>query len=538
MRPTTPTILFENMTKAGRESYAKSLLLRQQQAKQPPRAELWQADPTLYAKPIQPRPHGGEEPSAAGAGGASLRSAVAGPRPAPLQASAVSTSFMVAETGDAAQVSRGGTALSYGTADSTTLREHRHEAGGRTFVTATLEQGPEPEPQSTLPVPVLWQLRQQPGEEDPRAEGLGALNASGAADSAAALGRELRSINASRLQRVMGRLGETPARATLRKTREARRHAEAVLAEAKQREELSANKRILRGHTHDPGAETRPAPKAGRRAAQASVHPPRAPWGGQAASLRKREWDGEDAVLPSGPAAPSGFPVPLQYLELVRMNSTGSVPELGATSGSDVLEPGAEGVGAGFKLSKPAARFAGGGFAKTKPERQHGQEDYVELLRVAEVLEALNAVEGAVLQEHATDELMSYEQYLQTVMGGLTGAPPPEGSALEGDASDAGLAAEVAAAVAAGEESLAQASAAQEGSAEQAVEPAAEPVDSAPQEEEQEIQLRQPKVEVTAKADPPLEPAGPAGPELTEVVGNELTGYLTGSTSLQQPAQT
>ena len=112
------------------------------------------------------------------------------------------------------------------------------------------------------------------------------------------------------------------------------------------------------------------------------------------------------------------------------------------------------------------------------------------------------------------------------------------GSALEGDASDAGLAAEVAAAVAAGEESLAQASAAQEGSAEQAVEPAAEPVDSAPQEEEQEIQLRQPKVEVTAKADPLPEPAGPAGPELTEVVGNELTGYLTGSTSLQQPAQT
>ena len=201
-----------------------------------------------------------------------------------------------------------------------------------------------------------------------------------------------------------------------------------------------------------------------------------------------------------------------------------------------MLEAGAEGVGAGFKLSKPAARFAGGGFAKTKPERQHGQEDYVELLRVAEVLEALNAVEGAVLQEHATDELMSYEQYLQTVMGGLTGAPPPEGSALEGDASDAGLAAEVAAAVAAGEESLAQASAAQaEGSAEQAVEPAAEPVDSAPQEEEAIQTLMQPTVEVTAKADALPEPAGP---QLTEVVGNELTGYLTGSTSLQQPAQT
>ena len=35
VRPTTPTILFENMTKGGRESYAKSLLIRQKEAKAP-----------------------------------------------------------------------------------------------------------------------------------------------------------------------------------------------------------------------------------------------------------------------------------------------------------------------------------------------------------------------------------------------------------------------------------------------------------------------------------------------------------------------
>jgi hypothetical protein len=38
-------------------------------------------------------------------------------------------------------------------------------------------------------------------------------------------------------------------------------------------------------------------------------------------------------------------------------------------------------------------------------------------MRVAEVLDALNAVEGAVLQEHSSAELLTYEEYLHTVMG-------------------------------------------------------------------------------------------------------------------------
>ena len=502
MRPTTPTILFENMTKSGRETYAKSLLLRQKESRAPPPSELWQEDPTLYAKPIQPRPHGetstATRASSAAAGpNGSLPSTVPGPRPAPLQASAVSTSFMVAETGDERQVSRGGTALSYGTAEPSMLREHRHDAGGRTFVTAALEPAPEPAPPASLPIPVLWQLHAQPDEEDPMADndplaaGLGALSASRAADSAAAMGRELRSINATRLQRVMGAVGETPARAALRKTREARRHAQDVLAQVREREQIAADTRILKGHTRDPGAETRPLPKAGRRAAESggapgAMHPSREPWGGSTAALRKKEWDGEDSVLPSGPKAPAGFPVPLQYLELVRMGSSGSVADLGATSTS-TSSLGMAGMGdtagstgtAGFRLAKPALRYAGGGFAKAKPEREHSQEDYVELLRVAEVLDALNAVEGAVLQEHANDELMSYEQYLHTVMGaGDTAGGNAAGATghadgiddfqqsgrgggggsfdqLGAEASEQELAAEVAAAVQAGQDSLA-----------------------------------------------------------------------------------
>lgn len=472
VRPTTPTILFENMTKNGRESYAKSLLQRQRESQQPPRAQLWQEDATLYAKPIQPRPHG---ETSVGPANSSLPSTVPGPRPAPLQASVVSSaSFMVAETGDERQVSRGGTALSYGTAEPSMLREHRHDAGGRTFVTAALEPAPESAPPASLPIPVLWQLAAQPDEEDPLAAGVGALSASRAADSAAAMGRELRSVNASRLQRVMGAVGETPARAALRKTREARRHTEEVITQMRERDQIAQDKRVLKAHTRDPGADTRPVPKAGRRAGSSGdathgLHPPREPWGGQTATLRKREWDGEDAVLPSGPKAPAGFPVPLQYLELVRVGS--SATDLGATSTSSGLGVG-EGIGetagstatsGGFRLAKPGLRYAGGGFAKSKPERQHSQEDYVELLRVAEVLDALNAVEGAVLQEHADDELMSYEQYLNTVLGGATTANGDSmhrqtGSAadqLGQETSERELAAEVAAAVQAGQESLA-----------------------------------------------------------------------------------
>ena len=66
--------------------------------------------------------------------------------------------------------------------------------------------------------------------------------------------------------------------------------------------------------------------------------------------------------------------------------------------GAGVTDEGGTSGPAGFRLAKPGLRYAGGGFAKAKPEREHSQEDYVELLRVAEVLEALNAVEGAVLQ--------------------------------------------------------------------------------------------------------------------------------------------
>ena len=315
MRPTTPTILFENMTKGGRESYAKSLLIRQKESKAPLRSEMWQADPTLYAKPIQPRPHnetamprpspGGRESYASV--NRTLPSTLPGPRPAPLDTTAVSTTFMVAETGDAAQVSRGGTALSYGTAEASLLREHRHEAGGRTFVTAALEPAPEQLSVGVLPIPVLWQLHAQQDEEDPLAMGMSALNASGAAESAAALGWELRNINASRLQRVMGKQGETPAHAALRKTRDARMYTETVLSDAQNREQISSDKLILKGHTRDPGFESRPLPKAGRRAAETaagSMHPPREPWGGTTATLRKKEWDGEDSVLPSGPKAP------------------------------------------------------------------------------------------------------------------------------------------------------------------------------------------------------------------------------------------
>jgi hypothetical protein len=470
VRPTTPTILFENMNKSGRESYAKSLLLRQKESQQPSRSRLWQEDATLYAKPIQPRPHGeGRADFSAGLVNSSLPSTVPGPRPAPLQASAVSTSFMVAETGDEQQVSRGGTALSYGTAESSMLREHRHDAGGRTFVTASIEPAPEPAPPASLPIPVLWQLKAQPDEVDPLAEGVGALSASQAAESAVAMGRELRSINASRLQRVMGAVGETPARAALRKTRQARLHAEDVIAQVREREQIARDTRILKAHTRDPGADTRPLPKAGRRAGGVvsdAVHPPREPWGGQAATLRKKEWDGEDAVLPSGPKAPSGFPVPLQYLELVRVGSSGSVPDLGATSTSSTLGVGLGETGetyntasGGFRVAKPGLRYAGGGFAKTKPEREHTKEDYVELLRVAEVLDALNAVEGAVLQQHADDELMSYEQYLHTVMGNDM-TTRVNGDSMHGYggpgqlASEQELAAEVAAAVQAGQDSL------------------------------------------------------------------------------------
>ena len=599
VRPTTPTILFENMDKAARESYAKSLLLRQKESHQPPRSKLWQEDATLYAKPIQPRPHGESSATdrngerrreSTGLANRSLPSSVRGPRPAPLQASAVSTSFMVAETGDAQQVSRGGTALSYGTAESSMLREHRHDAGGRTFVTASLEPAPEPAPPASLPIPVLWQLMAQPDEEDPLAAGLGALSASRAADSAVAMGRELRSINASRLQRVMAAAGETPARAALRKTREARWHAEDVIAQVREREKIARDQLILKAHTHDPGADTRPLPKAGRRAGTPAEHPPREPWGGQGAALRKKEWDGEDAVLPSGPKAPSGFPVPLQYLELVRVGKSGSIPDLGATSTSSVSLGGGVGMGetagsslsGGFRVSKPGLRFAGGGFAKSKPEREHSQEDYVELLRVAEVLEALNAVEGAVLQEHAEDELMSYEQYLQTVLGGGFAAGANGDSVQGWDetrqlASEMELAAEVAAAVQAGQDSLAATAPADAGDSDGATAaagtvPVAEPnaegsTDAVAAGETAEESDITPRFEVEVRSRPtsagsrgpdsgmaPSAGVGvkgaavPLGPDTTKqeedadaassLGGSELAGYLDGSRApLEHPPQ-
>eukprot|EP01043_Picozoa_sp_COSAG02_P047712 COSAG02_NODE_4602_length_5176_cov_2.578885_3_plen_566_part_00 len=564
------------MNKSGRESYAKSLLLRQKESQQPSRSQLWQEDATLYAKPIQPRPHGeGRADASAGLGNSSLPSAVPGPRPAPLQASAVSTSFMVAETGDEQQVSRGGTALSYGTAESSMLREHRHDAGGRTFVTASIEPAPEPAPPASLPIPVLWQLKAQPDEVDPLAEGVGALSASRAAESAVAMGRELRSINASRLQRVMGAVGETPARAALRKTRQARRHAEDVIAQVREREQVARDKRILKAHTRDPGADTRPLPKAGRRAGGGgvsdAVHPPREPWGGQAATLRKKEWDGEDAVLPSGPKAPSGFPVPLQYLELVRVGSSGSVPDLGATSTSSSLGVGLGETGetfsaasGGFRVAKPGLRYAGGGFAKTKPEREHTQEDYVELLRVAEVLDALNAVEGAVLQEHADDELMSYEQYLHTVMGNdmttSANADSVHGHGGPGQlASEQELAAEVAAAVQAGQDSLAATTLADavDGAAADAV-PAAgaraaggmEPVaagDPAPVTPRIEVEVRsRPNSAASTRAADPDATSGPSSTTKQEEIAavapslgdSELVGYLDGNRApLEKPPQ-
>ena len=569
------------MNKSGRESYAKSLLMRQKESRQPARSQLWQEDATLYAKPIQPRPHGESRANdSAGLGNSSLPSTVPGPRPAPLQASAVCTSFMVAETGDEQQVSRGGTALSYGTAESSMLREHRHDVGGRTFVTAAIEPAPEPAPPASLPIPVLWQLKTQPDEVDPLAEGVGALSASRAAESAVAMGRELRSINASRLQRVMGAVGETPARAALRKTRAARQHAEDVIAQVREREQVARDKHILKAHTHDPGADTRPLPKAGRRATGTggvsnAVHPPREPWGGQSATLRKKEWDGEDAVLPSGPKAPSGFPVPLQYLELVRVGNSGSVPDLGATSTSSSLGVGLSETSAtystasgGFRVAKPGLRYAGGGFAKTKPEREHTQEDYVELLRVAEVLDALNAVEGAVLQEHADDELMTYEQYLHTVMGNdmTTSA---NGNSVHGHggtsqlASEQELAAEVAAAVQAGQDSLA-ATALDNGGARAtadavpapgadaagSMEPAApgEPTPVTPR-IEVEVRSRPNSAASMRGADPATASAAPSVADGTatqediaavapSLDGSELVGYLDGNRApLEKPPQ-
>ena len=163
---------------------------------------------------------------------------------------------------------------------------------------------------------------------------------------------------------------------------------------------------MLRAHSHDPGAGTRPAPKAGRRAppGEAAEHPAIAVGG--AGPMGPIEWDGEDQILESGPAPLEGGFVPLQYLELVKMDGMPDVqpspePELGKTLGGRNrlgMQQSSMTASGKFDLDRPRVKFAGGGFVKQRPGREPSHDDYLELLRVAEVLDALNQVEGGVLQ--------------------------------------------------------------------------------------------------------------------------------------------
>eukprot|EP01052_Picozoa_sp_SAG31_P063095 SAG31_NODE_22047_length_535_cov_0.825688_1_plen_151_part_10 len=124
----------------------------------------------------------------------------------------------------------------------------------------------------------------------------------------------------------------------------------------------------------------------------------------------------------AGPAAAEGGFIPLQYLELVKIDSVEQVEngdDAGGAPDAHVSPPGtlssasrAPGSSSSrFGFERPPVRFAGGGFVKSRPGREPNQEDYLELLRVAEVLDALNQVEGNVLQQRSQD-LLSYEEYL------------------------------------------------------------------------------------------------------------------------------
>lgn len=448
------------MNAHARETYAKSLLMRQQASQMAQQPQLWEEDPTLYARPAVARIHTASQESlrsgGSWSGGGSrddLPSASRGSRPAPLNQSSagrdhssplrrsligvadVSTSFVVAETGDERALSRGGTALSYGTAPASSHIEHRHKnaAGDRIYATSILEPGPPPAPGAgaALPFPVLWQLKAQPGEE--LAGGLEPIGGETAIEDALAMARELRGLRkrgggvAAQAADSTKKM-ENHANTVVRQVREARHRAARAVLQAKQRERLAGGKPRLLAHSHDPGADTRPVPKAGRRA---PIPPGQQPKDVPPGPI---QWDGQDAVLPSGPRAPVGHSIPLQYLELVRLEDQieagvgdggGSGRALGASGPIvDQFNP--------LALAKPGMRYAGGGFAKSRSQKEHTEQDYVELLRVAEVLEALNAVEGAVLHEQPLgvtgssgtiggalaqpQELLSYEEYLASVL--------------------------------------------------------------------------------------------------------------------------
>jgi hypothetical protein len=171
-------VLFEGMSKREREVYAKNLLVRQQAARMSARTtDLRQEDPTLLRRRVT----SGSVPAPGGATTASLPSASRGPRPTPLRRGSsasdggrsggggggggdddVATSFVVAETG----VSRGGSALSYGTTPPASVAsQFSFKSGGRTYATAALEEPELVVPPRPLPFPVLWQLHSHPSEQ-------------------------------------------------------------------------------------------------------------------------------------------------------------------------------------------------------------------------------------------------------------------------------------------------------------------------------------------------------------------------------------
>lgn len=159
--------------------------------------------------------------------------------------------------GDVSTVSRGGSALYGATAESPTIGgSFRHEKGGKTFVTTMPKELAAPAA-APLPFPVLWQVRSQ--EEDDLVRQY-AMGTGGLDDSQIIFDKELRKLSQSRMERVMGRR-ESGRGIQNSAVEQSRQRVVNALEKARQRERVLQETAMLRAHTHDPGAETRPVPK-------------------------------------------------------------------------------------------------------------------------------------------------------------------------------------------------------------------------------------------------------------------------------------
>eukprot|EP01052_Picozoa_sp_SAG31_P056904 SAG31_NODE_16554_length_704_cov_1.244628_1_plen_151_part_10 len=126
------------------------------------------------------------------------------------------------------------------------------------------QEPPRPAPAS-IPFNVLWQVKAQEEQELYRDYALGGSGHFDGERSQLLFEKELRKLNQSRVRRVMGRR-EQGKGIQNSDVEQARLRVQAAVERARHRDKVLQEAAILKAHTHDPGAGTRPVPKVGRRA--------------------------------------------------------------------------------------------------------------------------------------------------------------------------------------------------------------------------------------------------------------------------------